>query len=182
MNRNAVLGAVLLSTALTTGCVDRKFIITSEPTNAAVYRNGVYIGQTPVDEPFVYYGKYEFRIVKDGFETIVDLKRIAAPWYAYPPADLISENFVPVHLRDTRRINYTLQERVPAREFDVLERAKTLRERGRQIGAPSVDGDMPPSATPGAVPPAVPPPPVPFPSSPGAPPAAPGAVPAVPLR
>ncbi len=143
MKRNAVLGAVLLATALTTGCVDRKFVITSDPPNAAVYVNGVYKGQTPVDDTFLYYGKYEYKIVKDGFETLVDQKRISPPFYEYPPADFITDIFVPYQIRDVRRIHYVLSERVPVREEDVLERARILRERGKTLGAPAVDGPMP---------------------------------------
>ena len=145
MIRNATLGAVLLATALTTGCVDRKFVVTSDPPNAAVYVNGAYVNQTPVDYPFVYYGKYEIKVVKDGFETIVDQKKIASPWYEIPPLDFFTDNFGP-NIRDVRRIHYTLPERVPARETDLLDRALNLQTRGQAIGAPTVNGPLPESA------------------------------------
>jgi hypothetical protein len=178
MKRNAVLGALLLATALTTGCVDRKFVVTSEPLNAAVYVNGNYIGQTPVDYPFIYYGKYEFRIVKDGYETLVERKQIAAPWYEIPPLDFVSDIFFPYEIRDVRRIHYALAERVPPRETDVLQRATNLRERGKAIGAPRVDGALPPGTlfpgreVPTNLPPATP---APGPAGPPAPPLFPGA-------
>ena len=35
-----------------------------------VFRNGVPIGPTPVDDQFVYYGNYHFTLVKDGYETL----------------------------------------------------------------------------------------------------------------
>jgi hypothetical protein len=146
MQRNAVLAAVLIATAMTTGCVDRKFVVTSDPPNAAVYRNGTYIGQTPVDDPFIYYGKYEFKIVKDGFETIVEQKNITTPWYEYPPLDLVAENFFPYQQRDVRRIHFILPERVPVKEFDVLDRAQNLQRRAATLSAPNVDGALPPSA------------------------------------
>ena len=176
MIRNAVLGAVLLATALTMGCVDRKFVVTSDPPNAAVYRNGIYIGQTPVDDPFLYYGKYEFKIVKEGYETTAELKRIAAPWYEIPPLDFITDIFLPYRIRDVRRIHYVLPERVAVREFDVLERARFLQTRAESIGAPSVDGSLPapppdaaalPAAPPSLPPvaPAAPPTPAAFPGS-----------------
>ena len=143
MKRNAVLGAILLATALTTGCVDRKFVITSDPPNAAVYRNGMYIGQTPVDDPFLYYGKYEFKIVKDGYETVVEQKKITAPWYEIPPIDFVTDVFLPYEIRDVRRIHYVLPERGPNRELDVLERAQMLQNRANAIGAANVDGNRP---------------------------------------
>ena len=171
MRRNGVLAAVTLATVLTTGCVDRKFVVTSDPPNAAVYRNGLYIGQTPVDDPFLYYGKYEFRIVKDGHETVVDQKKIAAPWYEIPPLDFITDIVLPYEIRDVRRIHYVLPERVPVRDADVLQRATTLRERGKAIGNPVVDGAVPPAPlfpaaepSPGSRPASAPPPPA-FPGS-----------------
>ena len=74
MRQSAALTAMLLA-ALTTGCVDRKFVVTSDTPHTAVYLNGVYKGTTPVDDSFVYYGKYEFKLVDPtgAHETLVAL-------------------------------------------------------------------------------------------------------------
>src|SRR5262249_58004588 len=61
---------VLLSAALLTGCVERRFVIESVPPTAQVLRNGQPIGFTPVDSEFIYYGKYNFTLIKDGYETL----------------------------------------------------------------------------------------------------------------
>ena len=63
MRRNAWLCVVMAGAAFLTGCVERRYVIDSQPRGAAVFRNGVYIGATPVDEPFTYYGKYHYTLV-----------------------------------------------------------------------------------------------------------------------
>src|SRR5581483_5232398 len=55
--------AALCAGALT-GCVERRYVITSDPPGAIVYCNGRQIGATPVDDHFIYYGKYDFTLVK----------------------------------------------------------------------------------------------------------------------
>src|SRR4029079_18007215 len=54
---------VAVCAALLTGCVDRKYIITTNPPGAVVYVNNVQLGASPVDNHFVYYGDYEFLLV-----------------------------------------------------------------------------------------------------------------------
>src|SRR4051794_25810301 len=78
------------------GCGQRRLIITTPPlpeTAAAIVfdeNNRQLPGGTPVDKPFTYYGKYRFRIVKDGYEPIVVEQRVRAPWYELPGLDFIS--------------------------------------------------------------------------------------------
>src|SRR5262245_53134355 len=93
MRRTAALTAMLLA-VLMTGCVDRKFVVTSDTPHTAVYINGIYKGTTPVDDSFLYYGKYEFKLVDPTgmHETLIALEPIRAPWYGYPPLDFIAEN------------------------------------------------------------------------------------------
>jgi hypothetical protein len=118
---------------MTTGCVDRRYVITSDPPGAVVYRNGQMIGATPVDDHFVYYGDYEFMLVKEGYQTRVVKQHIPAPWYEYVPIDFFSENLWPHRLIDVRRFNYDL-EPLPAVRTDVLlDKAQELRNRGMAI-------------------------------------------------
>src|SRR5437016_1011964 len=71
MKRSASLLLLALCFALApAGCVTRRFVITSNPPGAVVFRDGQPIGLTPVEQPFIYYGRYRFRLVKDGFEPL----------------------------------------------------------------------------------------------------------------
>src|SRR5262245_19788812 len=66
------------------GCVERRFVIESDPPGAVVFVNGQPLGSTPVDGHFIYYGNYDFSLVEDGYETLHVDQRIRAPWYQYP--------------------------------------------------------------------------------------------------
>src|SRR5580693_4048976 len=65
MTRIAWLGTALLIATVGTGCVERRYVVTSDPPGALVFRNGVPLGPTPVDDFYVYYGEYDITLVKD---------------------------------------------------------------------------------------------------------------------
>jgi hypothetical protein len=173
--RTAWLGAALVVTAASVGCVERRYVVTSDPPGALVYRNGVPLGPTPVDDFFVYYGSYDLTLVKDGYETLHARVKIDAPWYQYPPIDFVAENLFPYTIRDIReggQFHFCMQPLQAVRPDDVLQRATELRERGRTLGppgegaapapAPLVPPGAPVASRDGAVvpPPSAPPPPV----------------------
>jgi hypothetical protein len=137
MRRAGVFG-VLLATSLLGGCVERRFIITSNPPGATVYREGIQLGVTPVDDPFVYYGDREYLLVLDGFETLKVKQPAPTPWYEVPPLDFLTENLWPFKVRDVRRPEpYQLQPLQTPNPNQVLERAQQLRNTGRGIGEQS---------------------------------------------
>lgn len=133
MQRKAAMCWLLLAAGMTSGCVERRYVITSDPPGALVYRNGKPIGTTPVDDYFVYYGKYHFTLVKDGYETLQVEENFDSPWYEYPPLDLFAENFWPFKVRDVRRPSYQLQPLRQVRHDEVLNRANELRARGQTL-------------------------------------------------
>ena len=133
MKRTIGLGALLVMGALAAGCVDQRYLITSDPPGAMVFRNGVPIGPTPVDDQFVYYGKYHFTLVKDGFETLQVDQEIPAPWYEYPPLDFVNEVLNPFHLHDVQAFHFGMQKAEPANKDDVLKRGQDLRSRGQGL-------------------------------------------------
>src|SRR5258707_785273 len=126
----ACSAAVLLLVALNVGCVERRFVITSDPPGALVYRNGVPLGTTPVDDSFVYYGTYEFTLVRDGYETLVVRQKIDTPWYEFPGVDFLSENLWPFEVSDVRRLHFTLQPASKDRADEVLQQAIRRRTEG----------------------------------------------------
>src|SRR5260370_28645753 len=104
------VGTLLASSGILTGCVERRFIITTEPPDAIVYdEKGLPMGASPTDREFVYYGDYQFTLVQDGYETMVVREKVRAPWYEWFLLDFFSENVIPWTLRDIRRFNYQLQ-------------------------------------------------------------------------
>ncbi|MCS6851743.1 MAG: PEGA domain-containing protein [Gemmataceae bacterium] len=133
MSRYRGLVTVVAAVGLMTGCVERRFVITTDPPGAVVYQNGQPIGATPADNHFVYYGDYEFTIVKDGYETLKVKQRIPAPWYQWIGLDFFSENVIPWRIEDVRRFHYQLQPQRTARADELLHEAELLRQRGQTL-------------------------------------------------
>ena len=129
------LMSVLLATGLLSGCVERRFVITSNPPGATVYREGQILGVTPVDDPFVYYGDRVYTLVLDGYEPLKVKQPAPPPWYQIPPIDFVAENLWPFKVRDVRRPEpYHLQPLQTPNPNQVLERGQQLRDKGRAIG------------------------------------------------
>lgn len=173
--------------AITTGCVDRKFVVESNVPNAQVYIDNKPIGAAPAYAPFEYYGYYTITLVHPGYDTVTKRVKVAAPWYAYPPIDFLAEAVWPFPIRDTRRYYFELYESAQTRTDDILNAADALRQRGALLPPPERPADPrpprnpPPATAPviGApVAPAPLPPPAAVPRSP-APGPAPGIVPSV---
>lgn len=130
-----LLGAVA-GVALAAGCVERKYVITTDPPGALVLVDGEPLSPSAADGTFVYYGKRRFTLIKDGYQTQHVEQDVPAPWYEYPPIDFISENLIPWTIQDTRRFHYLLEPQQMPNIQQVGDRAQQLRERGRAIGAP----------------------------------------------
>jgi len=108
------------------GCgVERTLRLESEPPGALVYHNGEEIARTPAEVPLEWYGKYDVAVRMEGYETLKTERWVIAPWWQWPPIDLLAE-LVPVPLRDRRRLRFELE---PAGQLDegVLDRAEAMR-------------------------------------------------------
>jgi hypothetical protein len=119
------------------GCVEKRFVITTDPPSAVVYdEKGLPMGASPTDRTFVYYGEYQFTLVRDGYETQVVRENVKAPFYQWFLLDFFSENVIPWTIRDVRRFHYQLQPKQVVKPDSVLEKANELRQRGLGIGVP----------------------------------------------
>lgn len=127
---------VLLLT-LAAGCVERRFVIESDPPGALVLMNGQPLGATPVDGHFIYYGTYNFTLIKDGYETLQVEECFRTPWYQYFPLDFVSENLYPGKIEDVRRpLTYKLAPKMQPRTDALLGQAEQLRAKGRALDVP----------------------------------------------
>lgn len=95
--------------------------------------NGRRIGTTPASMDFTYYGTYEIRLSKAGYETLTIQQPVAPPWYQVPPLDAISDNLLPVHLTNRRDYHWNLTPLPPAAFDDnqLRDRADDFRSRSR---------------------------------------------------
>jgi hypothetical protein len=134
MTRKALGYGVLIGAALLTGCVDRRFVIETDPPGAVVLRNGKPLGgPSPSDDQFDFYGIYHFTIFKDGYETLQVDQNIPSPWYEYPGIDFFSENVWPWTIRDVRRLRYQLQPLQQANVQQIGQQGQELRARAATI-------------------------------------------------
>jgi hypothetical protein len=137
----AALAALLLLPA----CVERKFLIQSEPPGAAVLVNGAYAGTTPTEIVFQNYGVVRLEVLPldldgDGwidYRNSVQRHELASPWYQWFPIDFFTDNLWPWTLEDRHSARLVLE---PALEPDVpsdweemRERAKALRVRAEKV-------------------------------------------------
>ena len=136
MMAGVVLGVVLLTAQ--SGCVQRRMTIRSNPPGAMVYVDDYELGPTPVSTDFTYYGTRKIRIVKDGYETLTVMQPVPTPWYQVPPADFISENFVPGQIRDQRMFDYQLKPQMVVPTEQLLARADGLRRDNMVMPAGAV--------------------------------------------
>jgi hypothetical protein len=134
----------VLALAGLSGCVERRFLINTEPAGAIVYENGRPLSASPADDHFVYYGNYHFTLVKDGFQTLQVDQYIAPPWYQYPGIDFIAEELLPWRIRDVRVLNYRMLPLQVPNSQQLRSDAEALRSRGKAIQPPP---SSPPAAT-----------------------------------
>lgn len=92
------------------GCVERKLTLTSEPSGALVFMNDKEIGRTPMETDFVWYGKYDVQVRKEGYLTFDKPQRLKTPWWQIPPIDLFAE-LMPWHPTDRQALHFQLTPR-----------------------------------------------------------------------
>ncbi len=133
--------AALATCAMTLGgCLERKLQITSEPAGALCWVNDREVGVTPLELEFTFYGTYEVRLKKEGFEPFVTKARASQPVYEYPPLDLVA-TVVPAKIETNVKWHFVMEASKeltqPKDEFetDLLKRAMEL--RGNVVGEPT---------------------------------------------
>ena len=132
-----LFGLAALAACSLCGCVERRFVITTDPPGAIVIdENHMSMGPAPVDRQWVYNGTYEFTLVKDGFQTLTVREKVTPTWYEYVGLDFIAEHIIPWTLRDIRRFHYQLQPLAVVSPEQLREQGTALRQRGLTIGVP----------------------------------------------
>ena len=113
------------------GCVKRTLSISSNPEGALVWINDREVGRTPAEVEFLYYGEYDLRLEKDGFEPIMTTRWADSPFWEFPVVDLVAEVVEP-NRESIIRWHFDLE---PRNDDPVLliERAKRLRDVAQDV-------------------------------------------------
>jgi hypothetical protein len=150
---------ILLLSAVTligAGCVRRTISITSEPPGALVWLNEREVGRTPVEVDFLYYGTYDVRLRKEGYEPLLTSGEANAPLWDTIPLDLAAEAVPNAHskiawhyvLEPLNDDESALLERAGAMRASAITEEQRPAENGAQGNVRAPAGVSTPAATP----------------------------------
>lgn len=123
--RRLMIGSTLV---LLCGCVQRTITIESNPPGALVHLNDVEVGRTPTTVPFKFYGVYDVRLEKDGYQTLSMAQKAEAPWWEAPGPDLFAE-LLPGDHEVNLRWHYELEPSQAVDDAALIDRASQLRAK-----------------------------------------------------
>lgn len=133
------LTAVLLALAAG-GCVERKLTIVTQPSEAVVWLNDEEIGTTPVTVNFNWYGDYNIRIEKPGYEILNSHQALKRPMHDVFGFDFLAEVVWPGKIVDEYQWDFELQPFKQANSQELIDKAVEMRERaGREVGTTAVE-------------------------------------------
>lgn len=130
-NLFALSAAILIVSLFLAGCVERQLTIKTEPQGALVTLNDEEIGTSPVTVSFNWYGDYNVRISKEGYETLKTHRKLKGPWYDRFPFDLFAQLIIPKRIVDSYEWTFTLApKQYPTRE-ELIRDAEQLKKQLR---------------------------------------------------
>lgn len=119
--------AIVLFAFLSGGCVERNLTINTEPQGALVTLNDEEIGTSPVTVSFNWYGDYNVRLTKEGFETLNTHRELKGPWYDRFPFDFFAQIVNPNRIVDSYEWTFELEEKKPVDPQQLIEQAMQVR-------------------------------------------------------
>lgn len=131
--RLAMLSVAILMCLAATGCVHRRVTLRSDPPGARVFVGEREIGHTPASFDFTWYGTEEVTLLKDGYEPETQHIKIPTPWYQVPPLDFVTDNLLPLRIKDKHDFTFQLRPRVLVPDNELLQRGNALRSEA-QLG------------------------------------------------
>ena len=130
-----VCGAMLL-----TGCVERKLTIITEPQEAVVWLNDEEIGVTPVTVNFNWYGDYNIRIEKPGYEILNTHQLLERPAHDRFPLDFFAEVLWPGTIEDSYTWTFQMEPFQQASAEELIEQANKMRDQANnELGKIAVE-------------------------------------------
>jgi len=119
----------LLAIVVLAGCVERRLTINTEPADALVVLNDEEIGQSPVTVPFSWYGDYNVRISKEGFQTLRTHRRLKGPWYDKFPCDFFAQIVNPKRILDSYEWTFELAPQQQPDRDELIRSADDLKNQ-----------------------------------------------------
>lgn len=127
-----IAAAALTCAAVSGGCLERTITVTSEPPGAIVTLNDVEIGRTPVTTGFTYFGVYDVRVRKGGYEPLATKRETATPIWEYPGIDLLAI-MAPWRVKTSLDWHFELEPSLEPGSAEALEAEGELLERATEL-------------------------------------------------
>jgi hypothetical protein len=121
------LALLAAGAVLATGCVRRTITISTEPPGAMVWLNDREVGRSPVDVDFDFYGTYDVRLEREGYEPQMTSGDARAPWWDNAGLDLVAA-VLPFDFHSRVQWHYAL-EPIDNDPEALTQRARSLRSR-----------------------------------------------------
>ena len=129
MGKTIALVICLVAAVVLAGCVERQLTINTAPQGALVMLNDEEIGESPVTVSFNWYGDYNVRLTKQGYQTLNTHRKLKGPWYDRFPFDFFAQILNPGRIVDSYDWTFELDElKAPDRE-QLIEDAQMLKQQ-----------------------------------------------------
>jgi len=128
--------AITVLGVLCCGCVERQLTVVTTPAGARVWLNDEDIGESPVTTAFKWYGDYNVRIAKPGFQTLNTHRLLEGPWYDSFPFDFLAQIVNPQHIVDSYEWSFELQPRQPVARDTLISQALNLSQEVEDTATP----------------------------------------------
>jgi len=122
-----VVGLTII--VIASGCVERQLTIKTRPQGALVTLNDEEIGASPVTVSFNWYGDYNVRISKEGYETLKTHRRLKRPWYDRAPFDFFAGCLNPKRIVNSYEWMFELKEKQEPERQQLIEDARQLKQQ-----------------------------------------------------
>ena len=124
--------AVLIVGLFLAGCVERQLTINTQPQEALVVLNDEEIGTSPVTVSFNWYGDYDVRITKEGYQTLKTHRKLESPWYDNFPFDFFAQILNPQRMVDSYEWSFELPEKVQVSREELIGDSQELKAQMNQ--------------------------------------------------
>jgi hypothetical protein len=111
------------------GCVERRLTINTEPQGALVVLNDEEIGESPTSVSFQWYGDYNVRISKAGYETLKTHRELKGPWYDEFPFDFFAQIVNPDRIVDSYEWTFELSPKRQISREELIRKAQAAKKQ-----------------------------------------------------
>ena len=120
---------ISLTALLLTGCVERKLTINTVPAGALIELNDEEIGTSPVTVSFKWYGDYNIRASKKGYETLQTHRLLKQTFHDKFPFDFFYGVLCPKKIVDEHEWTFQLKQYTPPDRQKLIQQSLRIKQQ-----------------------------------------------------